>query len=87
MRREQLADLAAFVAVAQECSFTRGAAKLGITQSSLSHAIRRLESQLGLLLLARTTRSVAPTAAGPCAASTQGRVRVAEMIFLEEHMK
>jgi DNA-binding transcriptional LysR family regulator len=64
MRREQLADLAAFVAVEQECSFTRGAAKLGITQSSLSHAIRRLESQLGLRLLARTTRSVAPTAAG-----------------------
>ena len=64
MLRAQLADLAAFVAVAQERSFTRAAAKLGITQSSLSHTIRRLESQLGLRLLARTTRSVAPTDAG-----------------------
>ena len=64
MQREQLADLAAFVAVAQERSFTRAAAKLGITQSSLSHTIRRLETRLGLRLLARTTRSVAPTGAG-----------------------
>jgi DNA-binding transcriptional LysR family regulator len=64
MKREQLADLAAFVTVAQECSFTRAAAKLGITQSSLSHTIRRLEAHLGLRLLARTTRSVAPTHAG-----------------------
>jgi len=64
MQREQLADLAAFVAVAQERSFTRAASKLGITQSSLSHTIRRLESRLGLRLLARTTRSVAPTDAG-----------------------
>jgi DNA-binding transcriptional LysR family regulator len=64
MQREQLADLAAFVAVAQERSFTRAAAKLAITQSSLSHTIRRLESRLGLRLLARTTRSVAPTDAG-----------------------
>jgi len=64
MKREQLADLAAFVAVAEECSFTRAAAKLGITQSTLSHTIRRLESRLGLRLLARTTRSVAPTDAG-----------------------
>jgi|SRR5271165_4675788 len=64
MQREQLADLAAFVAVAQERSFTRAASKLGITQSSLSHTIRRLESRLGIRLLARTTRSVAPTDAG-----------------------
>jgi DNA-binding transcriptional LysR family regulator len=64
MQREQLADLAAFVAVARERSFTRAAAKLGITQSTLSHTIRRLESRLGLRLLARTTRSVAPTDAG-----------------------
>jgi DNA-binding transcriptional LysR family regulator len=64
MKREQLADLAAFVAVARERSFTRAAAKLGITQSTLSHTIRRLESRLGLRLLARTTRSVAPTDAG-----------------------
>lgn len=64
MKREQLADLAAFVVVAQEHSFTRAAAKLGITQSSLSHTIRRLEARLGLRLLASTTRSVASTAAG-----------------------
>jgi DNA-binding transcriptional LysR family regulator len=64
MQREHLADLVAFVTVAQERSFTRAAAKLGITQSSLSHTVRRLESRLGIRLLARTTRSVAPTDAG-----------------------
>ena len=48
MQREQLAELAAFVSVAQERSFTRAAAKLGITQSSLSHTIRRLEGKLGV---------------------------------------
>ena len=64
MKRAQLSDLAAFVTVAQERSFTRAAAKLGITQSSLSHTVRRLEASLGLRLLARTTRSVAPTDAG-----------------------
>jgi DNA-binding transcriptional LysR family regulator len=64
MKREHLADLSAFATVAQELSFTRAAAKLGMTQSSLSHAIRRLESRIGLRLLTRTTRSVAPTEAG-----------------------
>jgi DNA-binding transcriptional LysR family regulator len=64
MKREHLADLAAFASVAQEQSFTRAAAKIGITQSSLSHAIRRLEARLGLRLLSRTTRSVRPTQAG-----------------------
>jgi DNA-binding transcriptional LysR family regulator len=64
MKREHLSDLAAFVSVAQELSFTRAASKIGITQSSLSHAIRRLEGRLGLRLLSRTTRSVAPTDAG-----------------------
>lgn len=64
MKREHLADLSAFATVAQESSFTRAAARLGITQSSLSHAIRRLEGRLGLRLLARTTRSVATTEAG-----------------------
>jgi DNA-binding transcriptional LysR family regulator len=59
-----LADLAAFVVVARERSFTRAAGKLGVTQSTLSHTIRRLEAGLGLRLLARTTRSVAPTDAG-----------------------
>lgn len=64
MRREEMADLTAFVVVAQERSFTRAAAKLGITQSALSQIVRRLEERLGLRLLARTTRSVAPTEAG-----------------------
>ncbi|MBS7541813.1 LysR family transcriptional regulator [Ancylobacter oerskovii] len=64
MRREDLADLNAFLAVAEESSFTRAAARLGTSQSSLSHTVRRLETQLGVRLLMRTTRSVAPTAAG-----------------------
>ena len=64
MRREDLSDLMAFLAVADEKSFTRAAAKLGTSQSALSHTIRRLETQLGLRLLTRTTRSVAPTEAG-----------------------
>jgi DNA-binding transcriptional LysR family regulator len=64
MKREHLADLAAFVAVARERSFTRAASQLGITQSTLSHTIRRLEARIGLRLLSRTTRSVAPTEAG-----------------------
>lgn len=64
MRREELGDLMAFLAVADEKSFTRAAAKLGTSQSALSHTIRRLETQLGLRLLTRTTRSVAATEAG-----------------------
>lgn len=64
MRREELADLNAFVAVADERSFTRAAARLGTSQSALSYTIRRLEARLGVRLLARTTRSVAPTEAG-----------------------
>jgi DNA-binding transcriptional LysR family regulator len=64
MRREELADLNAFVTVAEERSFTRAAAKLGTSQSALSYTIRRLETRLGIRLLARTTRSVAPTEAG-----------------------
>jgi len=64
MQRAHLADLAAFVTVARERSFTRAAAKLGITQSSLSHTVRRLVTRLGVRLLARTTRSVAATDAG-----------------------
>lgn len=62
--REDLRDLAAFAAVAAERSFTRAAARLGVSQSALSHTVRGLEKRLGLQLLARTTRSVAPTAAG-----------------------
>lgn len=64
MRREELGDLTAFLAVAEESSFTRAAAKLGTSQSALSHTVRRLEARLGLRLLTRTTRSVAPTEAG-----------------------
>ena len=64
LRREDLADLTAFQAVAAERSFTRAAAKLRTSQSALSHTVRRLEERLGLRLLTRTTRSVAPTEAG-----------------------
>jgi DNA-binding transcriptional LysR family regulator len=64
VRRDELASLSMFLAVAEQQSFTRAAAKLGISQSALSHAMRRLEARLGLRLLARTTRSVAPTEAG-----------------------
>lgn len=64
MRREEMADLTAFLAVAEERSFTRAAARLGMSQSALSQIVRRLEERLGLRLLTRTTRSVAPTQAG-----------------------
>jgi DNA-binding transcriptional LysR family regulator len=64
MQKENLHDLLAFLAVARECSFTRAAAQLGISQSTLSHKIKGLEQRLGLRLLTRTTRSVAPTDAG-----------------------
>jgi DNA-binding transcriptional LysR family regulator len=64
MPHENLNDLLAFVAVAKERSFTRAAAQLGVSQSALSHTVRSLEERLGLRLLTRTTRSVAPTEAG-----------------------
>ena len=64
MRRGDLGDLIAFLAVADERSFTKAAAKLATSQSALSHVIRRLEARLGVRLLTRTTRSVAPTEAG-----------------------
>lgn len=64
MKRDELGDLAAFLAVAEARSFTRAAARLGTSQSALSHTIRRLESRLDLRLLTRTTRSVALTDAG-----------------------
>jgi len=64
MMRENFYDLAAFVAVAQEESFTRAAARLGVSQSALSQTIRALEERLGIRLLTRTTRSVSPTEAG-----------------------
>ena len=62
--RDNINDLTAFVAVARERSFTRAAAQLGVSQSALSHAMRTLEERLGVRLLTRTTRSVAPTEAG-----------------------
>src|SRR5687768_18475173 len=64
MRRDDLIDLNALLVVADERSFTRAAARLGTSQSALSYAIRRLEARVGVSLLARTTRSVAPTEAG-----------------------
>lgn len=64
MARDSYNDLLAFIAVARERSFTRAAAQLGVSQSALSHTIRSLETRLGVRLLTRTTRSVAPTEAG-----------------------
>ena len=64
MSRENVNDLQAFFAVAEDRSFTRAAARLGMSQSSLSHAVRGLETRLGVRLLTRTTRSVSPTDAG-----------------------
>lgn len=71
-RQPILSDLAAFLAVARERSFTRAAAQLGVSQSALSHTIRGLEERLGIRLLTRTTRAVAPTEAGERLLSTIG---------------
>jgi DNA-binding transcriptional LysR family regulator len=64
MARNELGDLNVFAVVAEECSFTRAAARLGTSQSALSHTVRRLESGLGIKLLSRTTRNVGVTEAG-----------------------
>src|SRR6195256_3951688 len=64
MVREDLSILAGFLTVAEERSFTRAAKRLGVSPSAMSHAIRGLEERLGVRLLSRTTRSVAPTEAG-----------------------
>jgi DNA-binding transcriptional LysR family regulator len=64
MLRENASDLLAFLVVAKERSFTKAAARIGVSQSALSHAICGLEERLGLRLLTRTTRSVSPTEAG-----------------------
>jgi len=64
MPRANFHDLQAFLAVVREGSFTDAAAKLGVSQSALSHTLRRLEAALGIRLLSRTTRSLAPTEAG-----------------------
>ncbi|TIS78834.1 MAG: LysR family transcriptional regulator [Mesorhizobium sp.] len=72
MPRAQLADLGAFIAVARERSFTRAAAQLGVSPSALSQTMRALEERLGVRLLTRTTRSVAPTEAGERLIATVG---------------
>ncbi len=72
MPRENVNDLLAFLAVAREQSFTRAAAKLGVSQSALSHTVRQLEERLGIRLLTRTTRSVSPTDAGERVLRTVG---------------
>ena len=72
MLKENANDLLAFLAVARERSFTKAAAKLGVSQSALSHTIRALEARLGLRLLTRTTRSVSPTEAGQHLIDTVG---------------
>src|SRR5436190_14283091 len=64
MVRDELSVLSAFLTVAEERSFTRAAKRLGVSTSAVSHAMRGLEERLGVRLLARTTRSVAPTEAG-----------------------
>jgi DNA-binding transcriptional LysR family regulator len=64
MARRSVDDLLAFVEVARELSFTRAAAKLGVSPSALSHSMRGLEERLGIRLLTRSTRSVTLTAAG-----------------------
>ena len=64
MARSDLDDLAAFLVIARVRSFTRAAAQLGVSQSALSHKLRAMEQRLGVRLLERTTRSVAPTEAG-----------------------
>jgi DNA-binding transcriptional LysR family regulator len=72
MQRTNLNDLVCFLSVARERSFTKAAAQLGISQSSLSHIIRDLETRLGIRLLTRTTRSVSPTDAGERLLNTVG---------------
>lgn len=90
MGREELGSLAMFLIVAEERSFTRAAAKLGVSQSALSHSMRRLEAKLGLRLLTRTTRSVAPTEAGERLIETLGPaledidVRIASLTALRD---
>lgn len=72
MRGNNFNDITAFLAVASERSFTKAAGKLGLSQSALSHTLRGLEERLGIRLLTRTTRSVAPTEAGERLLQTLG---------------
>jgi DNA-binding transcriptional LysR family regulator len=90
MQRDELGDLRAFLAVAEERSFTKAAARLGVSQPALSYTIRQLEARLGIRLLARTTRSVAPTQAGERLFETVGPLFegiVAGMNALSEYRK
>src|ERR1700760_2395079 len=64
MQKETAADLVAFLVIAREQSFTRAAARLGVSQSALSQTMRGLETRLGVRLLTRTTRRLSPTEAG-----------------------
>jgi DNA-binding transcriptional LysR family regulator len=73
MRRGELADLTAFVAIADHLSFRAAAARLGVTPSALSHTMRQLEERVGVRLLQRTTRSVSLTDAGHRLLSDCGR--------------
>lgn len=90
MLRDELGDLAIFLTVSEECSFTAAAARLGTSQSAVSQALRRLEAHLGIKLLARTTRSVRPTEAGEQLLATLrpalGDIRsgIAELVRLRE---
>lgn len=70
MKRDELGDLLTFLAVYEEQSFTRAAARLGTSQSAVSHTVKRLEERLALRLLTRTTRNIAPTEAGDRLAET-----------------
>jgi len=70
MKRDEFGDLIAFLAVCEERSFTRAAARLGTSQSALSHVVKRLEARMALRLLTRTTRTVVPTEAGEKLAET-----------------
>ncbi|TIN22070.1 MAG: LysR family transcriptional regulator [Mesorhizobium sp.] len=80
MPRDEFSEMRAFLEVARERSFTRAAAKLGVTRSALSHTIRAMEERLGVRLLSRTTRDVAPTAAGERLVESDAGVRLGEAI-------
>jgi len=85
MQLDDLNVLAAFLAVAEERSFTRAAKRVGVSRSALSHAVRGLEERIGVRLLSRTTRSVAPTDAGE---QLLGRLRPAlgDVASVLDHM-
>src|SRR2546422_2950435 len=91
MVRDELSVLSAFLTVAEERSFTRAATRLGVSTSALSHAIKGLEERFGVHLLARTTRSVAPTEAGARSeehtSELQSRLHLVCRLLLEKKKK